>query len=168
MTWVYAAILALVGLFGLGLVVFGLPGLWLTAIAALLIAWLGGEALSWVAVIGAFALVGLGELAEFGASAGTTGRAGGSKRAMTVAVVGGLIGAVLGTAIPIPLLGTLLGACAGAGLGALTMELHAGKQIQPSLQVGTGAAVGRFLGTVSKLVLGVAMIVWLGIDAAVG
>ncbi|MBI5441607.1 MAG: DUF456 domain-containing protein [Deltaproteobacteria bacterium] len=153
-------------LFWLG-ILFGLPGTWLMVLVAVGVRVSQPELELFSAGVlwAAAGLAMLGEVVEFVLGAAWTRRVGGSRRAAGLSILGGLIGAVLGTAIPVPLLGTLLGACAGAFAGSLAGDLLAGRSWLQGVRAGRAAAVGRFLGTVSKLVLGGALFVLLSVAA---
>lgn len=148
-------------------ILFGLPGTWLMVLLAVGVRlwWpefrLFGSGVLWAAA----ALAALGEVVEFVLGAAWTRRAGGSGRAAGLAIVGALIGAVVGTGIPVPILGTLLGACAGAFLGSLAGDLWVGRSWLQGVRAGRAAAVGRFMGTVSKLAIGGAIFVLLSLAA---
>ncbi len=148
---------------------FGLPGNWMMVLLVGLWAWWQPEdsvmdisGWSWA---GTLALAGLGELFEFLASVLGAKRAGGSRRAAVLSIVGsivgGLTGAVLG--LPIPLIGWLVGsvlfACLGAFIGALVGERWYGSDLDSSVKVGTAAFVGRLLGTIGKLATGAGILV---------
>ena len=92
-------------------------------------------------------------------------QAGGSKRGAALAIVGGVVGAILGTALPIPVLGTLIGACAGAFAGSLLGDRLAGRPMEQSVEAGRGAAIGRFWGTTSKMIIGAVVLVLLAVAA---
>src|SRR5205085_1592957 len=71
--------------------------------------------------------------------------------------VGALVGAILGgflLAFLPPPLSVIAGACIGAFVGALAAELLRGKSAGHSFRVGIGAARGRLIGIVAKLVFG--------------
>jgi uncharacterized protein len=167
MMYLWATILILVNAAWLFLVLLGLPGNWLMLISTALVAWLywdEGMFSRWtlLAVLG---IAVLGEVLEFVAGAVGTKQAGGSRGGAFGALAGGLIGAAAGTfVIPIPVIGSLLGACGGAFLGALSMELAGGREMEPAVRSGLGAGVGRFFGTVVKLVVGAA--IWLIVAVA--
>ena len=48
--------------------------------------------------------------------------------------------------------------CFGTFLGAIFGELGGGNEVGQSLRVGVGAAKGRFLGTMSKVMFGIVML----------
>ena len=74
---------------------------------------------------------------------------------------------MLGTALPVPVAGTLIGASVGAFAGSLAGDLWAGRPLFHSMDAGRGAALGRFLGTVSKLVIGALIVLILSVAAFV-
>ena len=153
-----------------------LPGNWIMiGLAALFAAGMdsfnapGG--VNWNALI----LLGLiafgGEVLEFIAGAMGASKSGGSRRAVALAIVGTIIGsfagAIMGVPVPVfgPLIGALLGAGAGAFLGAYLGEMWKTGSIDKSVAVGQGAAIGRVLGTMGKILIGLVMIVVLAVQA---
>src|SRR6185503_18261826 len=84
--------------------------------------------------------------------------AGGRKRGMIGAIVGGFLGAIFLSIIPIPIVSQIVGACLGAFIGAALME-YTDKDIQHSMRVGVGAAKGRLWGILSKLLFGCLMLI---------
>lgn len=162
MDWIYY--LALIALLFTGLFVnlLSLPGLWLMVGAHAGYAWLTGwnVHVGWPSVVALIAIAGVAEVVEFVAGAAGTKAAGGSKRGMMGAVVGGLLGALFLTfLVPVPILGTVVGVCAGTFLGALVVELMVGKEVGQSTRIGIGAAKGRFVGILAKSCFGVAILV---------
>ena len=96
------------------------------------------------------------EAVEFFAGAAGAASAGGRKRGLIGAIVGGFLGAIFLSVIPIPIVAQVIGACLGAFIGAAVMEFT-DKDLAHSFRVGVGAAKGRFWGIVSKLAFGLAM-----------
>lgn len=149
---------------------FGLPGNW--AMVALTLVWYFFTSPEthwhiglWMVVV-FVALAGIGELVEFAASVLGTKHAGGSRRAATCSVVGsiagGILGGFVGLPIAIPLVGMIIGsilfACLGAMIGATLGEKSQGSEMDKSLKVGGAAFAGRFVGTVSKIAFGAAIL----------
>jgi len=167
MAYVYATLLLLLNLVFWVSILFNLPGTWLMVLAAVLVEWLGpGDYLFSAGVLyWATGLALLGEVLEFVLGAAGSRKAGGSKRAAGLAIVGGIVGAIMGTGIPIPIVGTLFGACVGAFAGSLLGDRWAGRSIDASIEAGRGAAVGRLWGTAAKMIVGAAIVVLLGIAA---
>ena len=138
----------------------GLPGNWLMVASAALYAWLGPvgsvASLEWMAVILMAVLAAAGEAAEFAASVVGARRAGGSRRAALLALVGSMIGAVAGAivGVPVPILGqaiaAVLGGAVGALIGAALGEHSQGETAGQSWRVGHAAFWGRVLGTGAK------------------
>jgi uncharacterized protein len=167
MVYVSAVVLTLLNLgFWVG-ILFNLPGTWLMVLLAALLKWWqpGYVRVSWTVVGVAAGLAVLGEVLEFVLGAAGSRRAGGSKRAAALAIVGSLVGGIIGTALPVPLVGTLIGACIGAFAGSLIGDLWAGQALLPSLEAGWGAAIGRFWGTTTKLAVGGIILVMLTLAA---
>jgi hypothetical protein len=133
-----------------------MPGNWLIVVVTAIYAYFYPEAASsgvgiyGIGILAALAI--LGEVLEFVAGAAIAGKQGASRRAMAMAVVGTMVGSVLGGAA---------GAFAGAWLG----ELWKGKSLDQGMRVGTGAMVGRLLGTSGKLLVGATMVVVAAVDA---
>ena len=161
-----AAILLAVNLAWLFLTLLGLFGNWMMIVSVLLVLWwrwvpdasLSEQMFHPATLIVLVVLAVVGELLEFLLSAAGARKAGGSRFGALMSLVGSVVGGIVGTfAIPIPVIGTLLGACGGAFAGALIGELMLGRQMGDSLRSGEGAAVGRLLGTVGKLSVGLAM-----------
>ena len=149
---------------------FTLPGNWfVVGMAALFVSAQGtgdaAQGMNWQAVAFLLALAASGEAIEFFAGAAGAAKQGGSRRAIFLAVVGTFAGSIAGAVmgVPIPILGPLLGALAGGAGGAFAgaylgeMWKHGGAD--KSVSVGWGAAVGRVLGTLGKLLVGAVMIV---------
>jgi uncharacterized protein YqgC (DUF456 family) len=159
MIWVFYILLVLSSLGCLVLVAMTLPGLWLmTALAAIYSLISGQRYIGWRTLIalGVFALV--AELIELYLGGAAAKVAGGGRRAMIGGLVGGVLGGIfLSFLVPIFIIGTILGICLGSFIGAAVFEWMGGEKPWHSLQVGAGAATGRFLGIVSKLAFGVVM-----------
>jgi len=167
MVYLWSILLILVNAFWLLLVVFGLPGNWLIVISSCLFAWWRAEdgVFSIYTLVAITALAVLAELVEFFGGMGGAKKAGAGWRGALGALLGAFTGAILGTfAVPIPFFGTVLGACIGAGIGALVLELSAGRQMKESVRFGVGAGLGEFLGITSKFVIGI--LIWLIVAVA--
>lgn len=107
----------------------------------------------------------IAELVEFGASAVGAAKAGGTRRGAIGSVIGALVGAVGGSVI-VPILGTIIGAALGAGIGALLFERHDGrKSWKDASKIGAGAAAGRLVATLAKVVIACVVAVMLIVDA---
>jgi uncharacterized protein YqgC (DUF456 family) len=164
-----AVVLMILNTVGLILTAFQLPGTWLIVLATALMGWWRWDAaaepmIGWWALGLLLALAVLGEVLEFIAGALGSSQAGGSWRSGMLAIAGGILGAVVGTVLlPIPVIGTLVGAALGAAAGSLLGERWAGREWAHSFRVGQGAAVGRLLGSVAKLVVAAVMWVIVGV-----
>jgi len=152
-------VLCLAMVLALGSIIFGLPGIWMILVLAVVAAALEGFARINLTVI--LILLGLalfGELLEF--LIGYVGaRVKGASRAASMAA---LIGAIAGAFFLggwIPVVGALLGAFAGAFLAAFTVELFKQGKAEPAYKAGIAAMFGRIGSIISKLSIGVAMIV---------
>ncbi|MEX2606338.1 MAG: DUF456 family protein [Kiritimatiellia bacterium] len=107
----------------------------------------------------------LGELLEFLAGLLGAGKAGGSRRAMVLSMLGGIVGSLFGFSIGnffFPLVGGIIGIFVVAGLGALAGavlgETWKGRALGESMRVGRGAFTGRILGTLGKTFVGSLML----------
>lgn len=165
-------VLLVVNALGVLMVALQLPGTWLMLAATVLFGWLRSDADGfgtiggWVMLV-LLALAVIGEIVEFFAGAWGTRRVGGSRRAATLAIIGGVIGAIVGTFLLafLPVIGTLLGAALGAGVGSILGDRWAGREWQAALTAGRGAAIGRFWGAAAKLAI--AALMWVVAAAAV-
>ena len=161
MTFVWATFLIIWNTAAIPAVAVGLPGTWLMIGAMAVITWWQPNGVDFFdpgTLIALVVLAGIGELLEFLSGVIGSKQSGGSKWGAGGAMVGGLIGGIAATfMIPIPIVGSIIGACLGAFAGALIAETAGGQSLKPSLQIGTGAAVGRLLGTIAKLVIAVVM-----------
>src|SRR5687768_3417042 len=105
MDWLYYVLLIIALLAGLLLNILGLPGLWLMVAAhgvyALLTGW--GVYVDWPSLVALVVLALLAEAVEFLAGAAGSAKAGGRKRGMAGAIVGGFLGAIFLSVIPIPI-----------------------------------------------------------------
>ena len=164
--WIVLFILLLIVLWLTSL--FGLPGNWMMIGAAAIWTWLVGESfaeIGWISILLVIVLAALGELLEFGASVLGTRHVGGGRRAATLSVIGSIVGGIVGIFIglPIPIVGWIIGslifACVGALIGAIIGEKWQGSNFNTSLKVGGAAFAGRFVGTVSKIVIGAVILV---------
>lgn len=172
-TWLILAslLLLLVNAVGVVLVALQLPGTWLMLGATVVMAWWRWDGWDGNGAIGGWTLVLLlalaivGELVEFLGPAVGAAKQKSSRRAAVLAVVGGIVGAIVGTVVLafLPIIGTLIGAVVGSGVFSILGDLWAGKEWEPALQGGVGAAVGRGLGAVGKLMIAVAMWVWVAV-----
>jgi hypothetical protein len=169
-------IVLIVGMCGAWLsTLFTIPGNWLIAGLAAAFAFFfpaaEGHGISWITVGVAFALALVGEVIELAAGAAGAKRAGASRRAMVLAIGATMVGSVLGAfaGVPIPVVGPLIGAlgggAGGAFVGAFLGESAIGRDLSQSTAAGKGALIGRLLGTVGKLVVGVVMIAIIVADA---
>jgi uncharacterized protein YqgC (DUF456 family) len=165
MQYFWIALLIIVNTFSLILVPFGLPGNWLIVTATSLFAWQQREnrifSIYTLVAIAVLALA--GEIIEFFAGTAGARKAGAGWLAAIVAILGAISGAIIGT-LAVPLIGTIIGACLGAGLGVYVVERCSGKTTEASMRSGMGASVGRFIGTIAKLAIGVA--IWLIVAVA--
>jgi len=108
-----------------------------------------------VALLG---LAAIAELIEYVIGAFITVKYGASKWGVVGAIGGGILGAIWGTPI-MPVVGTVVGGFLGAYLGAFLLEYLSYKNAERAVQAGYGAFVGKIGGTVSKLIVAMAMII---------
>lgn len=147
---------------GIAATIFGIPGTFIIATAALLYSLLTDfSGISWVLIFLLFAISILLEFLEFSLSGYMTNRFGGSKLSIVGAILGGLIGAIWGTTI-LPIIGTLIGAFMGAFGGAFIGEYFISRDFQRALLAGIGAFIGAVGGKTLKTVTAVAMVVTIG------
>lgn len=164
MHWLLYCLLIAILCAGLWINLLGLPGLWLMIAAYAAYGWATGWGAhaSWsaLALVAGIALV--AEVAEFFSGALGAKSAGGSKRGILGAIVGGLLGAVFLTfLVPVPVLGTVVGVLAGTFLGAAISErLWVGKPGAHAAHIGVRAALGRLLGILIKTAAGLAILVY--------
>ncbi len=158
--WLLYVILLVAMVAGMFVTLFGLPGLWFMFLGAAGYMWLTGWAfLGWRSLITLGVIAMAAEVVEFMASSAGAKRAGAQRGGVWGAILGAMVGAIFFTGlIPIPIVGTIFGVCFGAFLGAVVGELTGGREISGSLKVGVGAAKGRLMGTMSKLMFGLAML----------
>ncbi|REJ67012.1 MAG: DUF456 domain-containing protein [Planctomycetota bacterium] len=155
----------LVALWSLNLV--SLPGNWLAAGVTsgywLLEVGEGRTAIAGGVVVLVILLAALAELVEFLAGALGATKAGGSKLAAVLALLGSIAGALTGAAVgsvllPIPIVGTVVGAlllgALGSLMGAILGETALGRSSDESWNVGKAAFFGRLLGTLAKSMIG--------------
>ena len=150
---------------------FTLPGTWVIVGLMALAAWFLPESeartlgVGWgeVAVLGG--LAGLGELLEFASGAAGAKKVGASRRSIVLSLVGAAVGSIAGAAVgfPVPIVGPIFAAVFGGGLGAFggayVGEAWKGRGHSERITVGKSALVGRVLGTVGKLSIGLLMVV---------
>lgn len=154
---------------------FTLPGNWIILILCGIYAWFfpehAGSGIGWIGLSILAGCAILGEVIEFAAGAAFAGKRGGSRRGMALAVVGTMVGSLVGAmvSLPIPIVGPMVGALAGgaggAFAGAWLGEMWKGKTAAEGAHIGTGAMIGRLLGTSAKLLMGAIMVVIATVDA---
>ena len=156
---------------------FALPGNWVIVALAALFAFVfpvaSGRGVHWVTVAVGAGLAVVGELIEVSAGAAGARQSGASRRAMLLALAGTMVGSLLGAfaAIPIPIAGPIIGAVGGGAIGAFAGayvgETAIGRSAEQSFAAGKGALVGRLLGTLGKLLIGVVLFVVIAVDALI-
>lgn len=172
-----AVLLVLGNLFAWLLTVLQLPGNWLIVLLTAIAAWLMPEDtrfdLGWPTVGIVFGLAVLGEVLELAAGAVVAKKRGASRRAVALALLGGIVGAVIGAGsgsiVPVvgTLIGVLSGGAAGSFIGAYVGETWKGRDEEQAIAVGTAVAIGRTLGVLGKMAVGVVMLLLSAWDAFV-
>ncbi|MDC0251543.1 DUF456 domain-containing protein [bacterium] len=154
-----------------------LPGNWAAVLILLIYAFLGPEtgnaSIGYIPVVAAFCFALLGEGFEFVAAAMGAQKAGASRKATLLAMIGSMAGAMLGAIVglPVPIVGQVLAAILfgglGATLGAMLGEWHNGSSWRESLPIGHAAFWGRTIGTLGKVAAGAVIVVIAMISVAV-
>jgi hypothetical protein len=143
--------------------VFGFPGTFLIAAAALIYGWLTGFALLESAtVLWLFGLAVVAEVIEFFAATAATSGSSPSRRVTLSTIAGAIVGGIVGAPFFFGV-GSLLGALLGAFVGAAFAVSSEGGTVGESLRIGFAAMSGRLLGFVVKSAIAVAMIVLIAI-----
>jgi uncharacterized protein YqgC (DUF456 family) len=151
-------VLVVGGLFGLLLIPFGLPGLWVMVLGILAYGWLTGfQGATAGIIVLAVALAVLGEVIETWVGFRFARRYGGSSRAGWGALVGGLVGAVVG--VPVPFIGSVIGGFVGAFAGAALFEYTRARDTSAAAGAGWGAMLGRAAAAAAKMAIGIAIMV---------
>lgn len=99
-----------------------------------------------------------GELMEYFAGIFGAKKFGASKAGIMGAIVGGVLGGIVGTGI-LPLIGSVIGLLIGAFSGAFFVELAIKKKPAQALRAGWGTFTGRIGGILTKVILGIVMII---------
>lgn len=174
--YLWAALLLILNTVAWLLTLLSLPGNWLILLFTALFAWLlpeqpDGVGVSWTIVGVLLVLAVIGEIVEFLAGAAGAAKLGGSRRAVALSVIGAIVGSIGGALIgvPIPIVGPIIGAVGGGGLGAFAGayagESWKGRLAEERMAISKAALVGRLLGTLGKLLIGVVMVIVAAVDA---
>lgn len=156
--FLYIVLVALL-LTGLLLTIMTLPGLWLMVASAAGYAILTHfQFIGWRTLAALLVWAGIAEIIEITSSGKGAKKAGGSRRGLWGALIGGIVGGIWLSFIPIWPISTLSGVCLGTFLGAMIGELTVDQRIGRSAWIGLGAAKGRLVGTFVKLGFGVVML----------
>jgi uncharacterized protein YqgC (DUF456 family) len=151
----------LIGVVGVLLTALQLPGPWVIVVASIAFRLLLGDAFSWWAVAGIAAIATLGEVIEFFASAVGANRGGAGPRGALAAMAGGLVGAIAGLFV-LPPIGPIVLGAVGAGAGTLLVErYHASREWKEAARACAGAAIGRLVATVAKVMLAATAAAWM-------
>ena len=163
MSFLVAAIFALLALGCVGLVLVGVPGTWAMLLGAVGIelldgAWLAGSdptTFGWGLLAVAALVAALGEGIDLFSGVLGARKAGASKTGIATSFVGTLLGALAGSWwIPIPIVGSLLGALFGTFAGALGGEALVRSEPREAVRPALFATAARLAGTAVKAGLG--------------
>jgi len=174
--YLMATLLLLANLTAWVSILFLVPGNWIIVLlSALFYAFMPGQenqGISLTVLLISVALAGLGELVEMLGSSAGAAKKGASRRAMILSLLGtfagSVTGATVGTAFLPPLgtiVGAILGGSVGAYIGAYLGEVWKGNQAVDRLEIGRAAFVGRILGVVGKMAIGVIILVIITVDS---
>lgn len=138
---------------------FGIPGTFVIFLASLIY----GIITHFVQITQAliWALLGIalfGELMEYFAGIFGAKKFGTSRAGIIGAVAGGILGGIVGTGILL-LIGSVVGLLIGAFSGAFLVELAIKKKPAQALRAGWGTFTGRIGGILTKVILGIVMII---------
>ena len=135
------------------LTVFQLPGTWFILATTAVYDWhFKWESITWQ-VLAVMALLAIAaEVADLLAGMKGAQEAGASRAASWGALAGGICGMIAFTPlIPIPVLGSIFGGLLGCFGGAFAVERYFHGDTGKSAKVGLGAAIGRLVGLLIKL-----------------
>lgn len=153
MIWVALGLALVVSVSGIALAAITLPGIWLIALGAVVAMLIAPGSIGWWGIGALVALAALGELVDFLASALGSNRLGGTRAGAIGSVLGTLAGAIMGSFV-LPILGSIVGGVVGAGVGAVVGERGvASRSWRDSVRSGGGAATGRLVSMVVKVML---------------
>ncbi|MBO6512591.1 MAG: DUF456 domain-containing protein [Phycisphaerales bacterium] len=153
MFWLVLSIILIVVTVGISLTAITLPGIWMMALCSAILALWVPEYVGWWTVITIILIAATSELVDFIASALGVKRMGGSRSGAVGSVIGTLVGAIAGSFV-LPIIGSIIGGVLGAGAGAFIAERGVAKRtFKDSVRSGSGAAVGRLISMVIKLML---------------
>lgn len=145
--WILASLIVITGL--IGTIVPAIPGIPVMLAGLILGAWSTGfEQVGWGTIAVLAVLTAISVLIDFMAAAFGAKRQGASPRAFWGATVGAIIGIFFGLA------GILL----GPFIGAVSVELAAGRGAQQAGRSGYGVWIGIILGTAAKLAIAFLML----------
>ncbi len=130
-----------------------------------------GLGVGWGTVITLAVMAVVGEVVEFWTGASKAKKAGASRRAMAMSLAGTAIGSLFGAMLTVPIpfvgpfVGVLGGAALGAYLGAYLGESSKGTEPGMTRVISKAAMVGRMLGTVGKLIIGLIMVAFATVNS---
>lgn len=103
MVWVIAALILIVSIIGVVMTLLMLPGMWVVLLTVMLAKLIEPDIMPWWAILVIAVIVLIAELMEFLSSAAGAKVGGATKKGMTAAVIGGIVGAIAATFL-IPIL----------------------------------------------------------------
>ncbi len=137
---------------GLLLAVFQLPGTWFILLTTVVYDWhYDWQRIPWVALLAMGVLAVAAEVVDIFAGMKGAQRAGASRAASWGALIGGFCGMILFIPVPIPVFAPIVGGLLGCFVGAFIAERNVHGDPGKSVRVGFGAAVGRLVGLLIKL-----------------
>lgn len=146
----------LIGFFS---ILFGLPGtLIILADTIIYAAITGFERIGIKIIITLVALSVIAESLEFFLGISWPRRYGASRKGVTAAFIGGILGAIMMTPVLLGL-GAIIGSFAGALAGAFIVEIVEQQDLRPAVRAGFGAFVGRLAGLSAKGLCALTMVI---------
>lgn len=141
---------------GVGIVLFGLPGLFVISAGYLGYGLLSGG-VNWAFFAMLLFIAILGEVGDIVVSALGAKKFGTSRNGIIGALIGAVVGAIVG--VPIFLVGSVVGMLVGAFCGAFAFEYYATKDRDVALKSATGALLGKITAIITKFVLAVISVI---------
>ena len=134
------------------LAVIQLPGTWFILLATAVYDWhFAWKPIAWQLLVIMVLLAVAAEVVDLLAGMKGAQQAGASRAASWGALIGGFCGTVLFIPVPIPIFAPVVGGLLGCFAGALIAERNVHGDAGKSARVGFGAAVGRLVGLLIKL-----------------
>ena len=153
MIWLALAQAVLVSIVGVAMAAVTLPGIWTIALSGVVAKLIAPDAIGWWGIGALVGIALLGELSDFLASALGARQGGGTRAGAIGSVVGTLAGAIMGSFV-LPIVGSIIGGVLGAATGAVAGEKGVSERSWvDSVRSGRGAAIGRMISMVVKIML---------------